>query len=161
MICLYLLGQNCLHLTFQPYWSSETYSRNFEKMPNIVIHACKILQKKMNLLKMCGPHFRFCLFTCWHIASKQLNSFTTIDTLSWLGGTLVTHPLWVHEVPVWIPAPEKVFMFDFLFCCSFAFTFCQKTLFVTHFCNSFCYVNLFNILHVSILQDFWPIIMLV
>ena len=44
---LYLLGQNCLHLTFKPYLSSETYSRKYEKLPNIVVHACKILQKKV------------------------------------------------------------------------------------------------------------------
>jgi len=115
----------------------------------------------MNLLTMCGPHIRFCLFTCWHIASKQLNSLTTINTLSWPGGVLVTHSLWVHEVPVWIPAPARVFML--LLFCFFAvflfFLFVQKALFVTHFCNSFCYVNLFNLLHVSILQDLWPIIM--
>ena len=52
MLGLYLLGQNCLHLTFLPYLSSETYSRKYEKPPNIVIHACKILQKKMYLLKI-------------------------------------------------------------------------------------------------------------
>jgi len=44
MLDLYLLGQNCLHLTFKPYLSSETYSRNYEKLPNIVVHACEILQ---------------------------------------------------------------------------------------------------------------------
>jgi len=27
---------------------------------------------------MCGPHIRFCLFTSRPIASKQLNSLTTI-----------------------------------------------------------------------------------
>ena len=45
MLDLYLLGQNCLHLTFKPHLSSETYSRKYEKLPNIVVHACKILQK--------------------------------------------------------------------------------------------------------------------
>jgi len=45
MLDLYLLGQNCLNLTFKPYLSSETYSRKYEKLPNIVVHACKILQK--------------------------------------------------------------------------------------------------------------------
>ena len=52
MLCLYRLGQNCLHLTFKPYLSSETYSRKYEKLPNIVIHACKNMTEKMNLLKM-------------------------------------------------------------------------------------------------------------
>jgi len=82
MLDLYLLGQNCLHLTFKPYLSSETYSRKYEKLTNIVVHACKILQKKMYLLKMSGPQIRLCLFTFRPIASKQLNGLTTIDTLS-------------------------------------------------------------------------------
>jgi len=29
------------------------------------------------------------------IASKQLNGLTTNDTVSWLGGAVLTHPLWV------------------------------------------------------------------
>ena len=45
---------------------------------------------------MSGP---LCLFTFRPIASKQLNGLTTIDTLSWLGGAVVTHPLWVQKVP--------------------------------------------------------------
>jgi len=46
ILCLYLLGQNCLHLTFLPYLSSETYSRKYEKLPNIVINACKKYYRK-------------------------------------------------------------------------------------------------------------------
>ena len=34
-----------------------------EKLPNTVIHACKNITKQMNLLKMCGPQIRLCLFT--------------------------------------------------------------------------------------------------
>ena len=82
MLGLYLLVQNCLHLTFKPYLSSETYSRKYEKLPNIVVHARKILQKKMYLLKMSGPQIWLCLFTSRPIASKQLNGLTTIDILS-------------------------------------------------------------------------------
>ena len=40
MLSLYLLGQNCLHLTFLPNVSIETYIRKYDKLPNIVIHAC-------------------------------------------------------------------------------------------------------------------------
>ena len=40
MLGLYLLGHNCLHLTFEQYLSSETYSSKFEKLPNIVILVC-------------------------------------------------------------------------------------------------------------------------
>ena len=35
MLCLYLLGQNCLHLTSKPYLGSETYSCKYVKLPNI------------------------------------------------------------------------------------------------------------------------------
>jgi len=80
MLCLYLLGQNCLHLTFLPYFSSETYSRKYEKLPNIVIHACKNITEKITSLKMCGPQIRPCLFTIRPLASKQLNSLTTLHT---------------------------------------------------------------------------------
>jgi len=90
---LYLLGQNCLHLTFEQYLSSETYSRKYMKLPNIVILACKNITEKMHLLKMCGPQIWLCLFTFRSIASKQLNGLTTIDTVSWLAGAVVTHPL--------------------------------------------------------------------
>ena len=66
MLCLYLLGQNCLHLTFLPYLSSETYSRKYEKLPKIVIHACKNMTEKMNLLKMSGPQIRFFIYVSAH-----------------------------------------------------------------------------------------------
>jgi len=61
ILCLYLLGQFSLHLTFQPYLSSETYSRKYEKLPNIVMHACKNNTEKMYLLKMSGPQIWLCL----------------------------------------------------------------------------------------------------
>ena len=111
MLHLYLLGQNCLHLTFQPYWSSEIYSRKYEKLPNTVVHAYKNITEKMILLKMSGPQIWLCLFTFRPIASKQLNSLTTIDTLSWLGGAVVTHPLWVQEVPGSISGSGLIFCF--------------------------------------------------
>ena len=96
MLGLYLLGQNCLHLKFEQfeqYLSSATYSRKYEKLPNIVILACKNIQEKMHLLKMSGPQIWLCLFTFRPIASKQLNGLTIIDTVSCLGGAVVTHPL--------------------------------------------------------------------
>jgi len=46
MLCLYLLGHTCLYLTLLPYLSSETYSRKYEKLPKIVIHAFKIITEK-------------------------------------------------------------------------------------------------------------------
>jgi len=79
---MYLLSQNPLHLTFEPHLSSETNSRKYEKLSNIAINACKNIKEKMNLLKMCGPQIRLCLFTIRPIASKQLNSLPTIDNIS-------------------------------------------------------------------------------
>jgi len=82
MLGLYLLGQNCLHLTIEHYLSSETYSRKYEKMPNIVSLACKNITEKIHLLKMFSPQIWICLFTFRPIASKHLNGLTTIYTLS-------------------------------------------------------------------------------
>jgi len=157
MLCLYLLGQICLHLAFQQYLSSETYSHKYEKLPNIVIQACKNITEKMNLLKMCGPRIRICLFTFRTIASKQLNGLTTISILIWLGGAVVTRPLWVKDVPGSIPGSGKglyVGFFVVLLLCFYILT--QTTLSVTKFCNFFCNVNLFIIF--NIFQDLWPII---
>ena len=149
MLCLYLLGQNCLHLTFKPYLSRETYSRQYEKLPSIVVHACKIFLEKMYLLKMFGRQIWLCLFTFRPIASKQLNGLTTIGILSWLGGAVVTHPLWVQEVPgsICLIFCIVVVVFTFL---------SQNTVFIAKYCNSFYNVNLFSILNV--LQDLWPTI---
>ena len=58
---------------------------------------------------MSGPQIWLCLFTFQPIASKQLNSLSTIDTFSWLGGAAVTHPLWVQELPGSIPGSGKGF----------------------------------------------------
>ena len=106
---------------FKTYFSS--FSRKYEKLPNIVIHACKKKFWKMYLLKMSGPQIWLCLFTFRLIASKQLNSLTTIDTLSWLGGAVVTHPLWVQELPGSIPGSGNGFyvwlLVLLLLCCCF------------------------------------------
>ena len=127
-----------------PYiWETAKYS--YSCMYNIT--------EKMYLLKMSGPQILLCLFTFRPIASKQLNGLTTIDTLSWLGLAVVTHLLWVQEVPGAMPGSSKGFLFVFLLCCSCCvFTFLSKnTLFVTNVCNSFYTVNLFTI--INILQD--------
>ena len=76
---------------------------------------------------MCGPQIRLCSFTFRTIVLKQLNSLTTINTLSWLAGAEVTHPLWVRELPGSIPGSGKGFYFLF-FCyfCGFFLFFVQK-----------------------------------
>jgi len=63
----------------------------------------------MYLMKMSGPQIWLCLFTFRPIASKQLNGWTTIDTLHWLGGSVVTHSLWVLDVQGSIPGSGKGF----------------------------------------------------
>ena len=55
MLGLYLLGQSCLRLTFYPYVSSETHSRKYEKLPNIVIHACQNLPEKNEFVANVWP----------------------------------------------------------------------------------------------------------
>ena len=74
-----------------------------ETLPNMVIHASKNITGKMNVLKMCGPQIRLCLFTFRPIASKQLNSLTTIDSLSCLGvaevGLSLIRPVLSTESP--------------------------------------------------------------
>jgi len=82
MLCLYILCQNCLHLTIKPYLSSKTYSRKYEKLPNKVIYACKNMTEKNEFVKNVGPQIRHCLFTFRPIASRKLKSLLTVNTLS-------------------------------------------------------------------------------
>jgi len=49
---------------------------------------------------MCDRQIRLCLFTFRPLALKELNSLTTIVTLSWLGGEEATHPLIVRKVSI-------------------------------------------------------------
>ena len=58
---------------------------------------------------MFGLQIRLCLFRFRPIVSKQLNSLHTIVTLSWHGGAMVKHPLWIREVPGLIPGSGKGF----------------------------------------------------
>ena len=85
------------------------------------------------------------------IASRKLNGLTTLYNLSWLGGAVVTHPLWVQEVPCSIPSSGKDFYVWFFCIVVVVFLlFCQKiTLFVTQVCNSFYNFNLFSILDIA------------
>jgi len=72
-------------------------------------------------------------FPLW---SKQLNGLLTIDTVSWLGGAVVT--LWVQEFPGSIPGSGKGFYVSFfalLLLCFYFFV--KNTLFVTKFAIPF------------------------
>ena len=75
---------------------------------------------------MCGQQIRLCLFTVRPIASKQLNSLTTSNILSWLGSAVVTHPLWVQDVPGSIPGSGKDFYVLFFVLLLLCFSFCPK-----------------------------------
>jgi len=75
----------------------------------ILLHYYKIITGNMYLLKMSGPQILLCLFTFRSIASKQLNSLSTIDTFSWLGGSVITHLLWEQVVPGSIPGSGEGF----------------------------------------------------
>ena len=55
MLGVYLLGQNCLHLTFVQYLGSETYSRKYEILPNIVILACNNITEKNSFVENVWP----------------------------------------------------------------------------------------------------------
>ena len=84
---------------------------------------------------MSGPQIWLCKFTFRPIAPKKLNGWTTINTLSWLGGAVVTHPLWVQEVPDSIPSSGKGFnvrFFVLLLLCLYFFVkisiICHKSL---------------------------------
>jgi len=101
---------------------------------------------------MSGPQIRF-VYLRRPYASKQLNSLTTINTLSWLGGAVLTHPFWVQDFPGSIPCSGKGFYVWFSVLLLLCFYFLSKN---TKFCKSFCNGNLFRIL--NILQDLWLII---
>jgi len=73
------------------------------------------MTEKKKLLKMSVPQILLNLFTFRPIASKQLKSLLTIDTLSWLGAAVVTHPLWGQEDPGSIPSSGKDFYVWFLY----------------------------------------------
>jgi len=92
-------------------------------------YACQsITGKKNDFVEMRGPQIRLCLFTCWLIASKQLNSLTTIVNLSRLGGAEIKHLLLVREAPGSIPSSDMgfyVWLFALLLLCFYIF--CPKT----------------------------------
>jgi len=42
----------------EPRGTLDSKTDKYEKLPNIVMHACKNITEKMNFLKMCGPQIR-------------------------------------------------------------------------------------------------------
>jgi len=128
-------------------------------MRNKVIHACKNITEKMNLLKLCGPQSRLCLVTFRPIVSNIYNSLTTIDTLIWLiwwsrvnatnlGAIGQGFHSWLRQVSWCLIFCFAVFVF--VFCV------CPKHIFGTQFYNFFCNAHLFSIFNK--LQGWWLII---
>jgi len=78
------------------------------------------------------------------ITLKQLNSFTSIDTLCCLRGLEFTHQTPVPEVPGSIPGADKDFLLAFLFCCC-VLTLWSKLYYLSYFRNmQFVLQCLFN-----------------
>jgi len=152
MLGLYLLGQNCLHLTFEQYLSSETYSRKYDKLPNIVILACKKYRKNAFVENVWPANLALFIYVSAHC----------VETVKWLDYNRYCHLTWWcsgnasalgARGPGFNPRIRQGFLyvsfFALLLLCFYFFV--KNTLFVTKVCNSFYNVNLFSILY--ILQD--------
>jgi len=76
MQCLYLLVRIVYILQFNQFLAVKHTPVNMRIWQMLFSMHVKMLQKKMNLLKMCGPQNRFSLFMFRPITLKQLNSLT-------------------------------------------------------------------------------------
>jgi len=137
---LYLLGQNCLHLTFEQCLSSETYSRKYETPPNIVIVECKNITEKMHLLKMSGPQIWLCLF---YVSTHCVETVKWLDynrycqlTRSCSGNASALGARGPGFDPRICQGFFYVSFFALLLLCFYFFV-KKNTLFVTKVCNSF------------------------
>jgi len=116
---------------------------------------CKNIIEKKEFVEIVWPAHSAFSFTCRPIASKQLNSMTTML----LSIDSVVQRLRIRfgceRSRVQFLAPAWVFMFDlFCFVVVVFFTFLSNhTVFVTKFCNFFCNVNIFSIVLLNMLQD--------
>jgi len=84
----------------------------------------------MTLLKKFGPQIRLCLFMFRPITLKQLNSSTSSDMFSLLGGRVVTFQTVVREFPGSIPGSGKAFNSVLYYVLLLYFTFLSKTHYV-------------------------------
>ena len=153
MLRLYLLGHNCLYLTFKPYLSSETYSRNYEKLPNIVIYACKNNTENWISWKCVARKFGF-VYLRFDPLRRKIAWLQSIQQLTlWCRGSASALSARGHGFN---SRHSKGFYvwFCVVFLCVFLRS--KNTLFFTKFYNFFCNINSFSILY--ILQDLWQII---
>jgi len=128
MLGLYLLGQNCLHLTFEKYLSSETYSRKYEKLSNIVIIACKYITEKNAFVEnVCPANLALFIYVSTHCVEtvKWLDYNRYCQLTRWCSGNASALDA---RSPGFNPRIRQgFFMFHFLLCCCCAFTFLSKT----------------------------------
>jgi len=157
MLGLYLLGQYCLHLTFWPYLRSETYSRKYEKLSNIVIHACKNNTEKCICWKCLARNLALFIYVSTHCVGKvkwlDFNRYSQLTR--WCSGNASALGA---RCPGFNPQLRQEFLcLIFCFFCCCVFTFLSKTHYLSQkFAIPFFNFNLFSIL--KILQDLWPII---
>ena len=117
----------------------------------------KILEKKMNLLKMCGPQIRLCLFMFRPIASKRLIKLDynpNFQLTWWCSGNASALGA---RGPRFNPRIRQGFL-CFMFCFVVVVLLLFLSLFVTKVSNSFYNVKLFSIHVLNILHDLCPII---
>jgi len=92
----------------------ETNSRIYEKLPNIDMHASMKIQKNEFVKSVWPANSALFIYVSTHCV-ETVNSLSTIDILSWLAVAVVTHSLWVHDVPGSIPGSGKSFYVIFCF----------------------------------------------
>jgi len=127
MLGLYLVGQNCLHLTFEQYLSRKTYSSKYEKLPNIVILACKILQKNAFVENVLPANLALFIYVSSHCVEtdKWLDYNRYCQLTRWCGGNAFALGA---SCPRFNPRIRHGFLcFIFLLCCCCVFTFLSKT----------------------------------
>ena len=130
----------------------KSNSRKYEKLPNIVIHACKNITEKMNQLKMCGPQVCLFIYVSTHCVKtvKQLD-YNPYSQLTHCGsGNAFALGARGSGFDSRLQQGSLCLIFCFVVVQLFYFLF-KNTLFVTTFCNSLCNVNLFSIL--NLFQD--------
>jgi len=156
MLCLYLLTTIVYILLFNDTWAVNPTYVNIKTAK--YSYQCMLKYNRKNYF-VC-PQMWLCFFMFWPIQHVQLlnsfNSLTAIDTVSWLGGREVTLQTVLQDARVRFPALATTFMFSLCFVVVVILLFCLLNIIYMKFCNSFCNVNSFGILH--ILQNVWQII---
>ena len=126
MLDLYLLGQNCLHLTFEQYLSSETYSRKYKKLPNIVILACKNITKNAFVENVWPANLALFIYVSTHCVetAKWLDYNRYCQLTRWCSGNASA---WGARGPGFNPRIRQGFLcFIFCFVVVVFLFFCQK-----------------------------------